>query len=80
MEQDKDFSLEEAFKRLEQIASALEEGNLSLMEALEKYEAGMKLAGVCEQHLNAMVLKVDQVVKRKEEMFLQPVFWEENEV
>ncbi len=79
MEQEKSFSLEEAFKQLEEIASALEEGNLSLMESLEKYEEGMKLAGLCEQHLNAMVLKVDQVVKSKEEMSLQPVFWKENE-
>jgi len=54
-------SFEEAFGRLEETVQALEAGNLTLEEATRLYEAGMSLARLCNQVLNATELRITQL-------------------
>jgi exodeoxyribonuclease VII small subunit len=42
---------EEALKKLEKIVEELEGGDLSLDEALKKYQEGVELSRVCAQRL-----------------------------
>jgi exodeoxyribonuclease VII small subunit len=55
------FSYEEAFQKLEQAVAALQDGHLSLEQALEHYEEGMKLAQHCHQLLQQAELRVQQL-------------------
>jgi exodeoxyribonuclease VII small subunit len=55
------FSYEEAFQKLEQAVAALQDGHLSLEQALEQYEEGMKLAQHCHQLLQQAELRVQQL-------------------
>ncbi|MCD5390958.1 exodeoxyribonuclease VII small subunit [candidate division NPL-UPA2 bacterium] len=54
---------EEALKKLENIVEGLEGGNLSLDEAVKKYEEGMKLAKICTKKLEEAERKVEVLVK-----------------
>jgi len=54
-------SFEEAFRRLEETAKALEAGNLTLDEATRLYEEGMNLAKLCNRLLDATQLKITQL-------------------
>ena len=56
-----ELSFEEAFRRLEETAQALEEGNLTLDEATRLYEEGMNLAKLCNQLLTATQLKITEL-------------------
>ncbi len=42
---------ESAVKRLEEITSSLEKENLSLEEALKRYEEGVRLVRICNEKL-----------------------------
>ena len=46
-----DLGFEKALEKLDEIVAELEEGELSLEEALKKFEAGMALKELCEQKL-----------------------------
>lgn len=52
---------EEAFRKLEETAQALEEGNLTLDEATRLYEEGMGLAKLCNRLLSATELKITEL-------------------
>lgn len=54
-------SYEEAFEKLEQAVSALQDGRLSLEKALEYYEEGMQLARRCHDLLQTAELRVQQL-------------------
>lgn len=54
-------SYEEAFEKLELAVSALQDGRLSLDQALEYYEEGMKLAQHCHDLLQKAELRVQQL-------------------
>ncbi|MCK4326565.1 exodeoxyribonuclease VII small subunit [bacterium] len=54
---------EEALKKLENIVEDLEKGDLSLDEAVKKYEEGMKLAKICTKKLEEAEKKVEVLVK-----------------
>ncbi len=54
-------SFEEAFRKLEETAQALEEGNLTLDEATRLYEEGMSLAKLCNRLLSATELKITEL-------------------
>ena len=54
---------EEAMERLEKITQELEEGNLSLDGALERFEEGMKLIGFCEKKLEEAEKKIQVLIK-----------------
>ena len=54
---------EEALKKLEDIVSKLEAGDMSLEESLSKYEEGIKLSKICSRQLEAAKSKVELLMK-----------------
>ena len=54
-------SFEEIYLRLEKTVEALESGNLTLDEATNLYEEGMKLAQICSDMLSKAELKVTEL-------------------
>lgn len=54
MENNKDFNIEEAFKRLEEINTKLESPQISLKESLELYSEGVKLVACCKENLEGV--------------------------
>ena len=61
-----EMKFEEALKRLEKIVDDLEDGNLSLDEALEKYEEGIRLSKSCAKKLEAAKKKVEILLKSED--------------
>jgi exodeoxyribonuclease VII small subunit len=58
----KDMSFEQAMTELEGLVRRLEEGRLSLEDAIHSYERGTALRAHCETKLRAAKLKVEQVL------------------
>lgn len=54
---------ETALKKLEKIVHTLEEGNISLQEALQSFEEGIKLINLCEEKLEATEKKIEILLK-----------------
>ena len=54
-------SFEEAFTLLSEMAEQLEEGGLTLAEATERFEEGIKLVQFCNQLLNTAELKITEL-------------------
>ena len=54
-------SYEDAFEKLEQAVTALQDGRLDLDRALAYYEEGMKLAQYCHDLLQKAELRVEQL-------------------
>ncbi|MDI9480231.1 MAG: exodeoxyribonuclease VII small subunit [Syntrophomonadaceae bacterium] len=54
---------EEALKRLEEIVSQLEDGELELDEAIRLFEEGVKLSLYCQKELKAADGKVQKLVQ-----------------
>ncbi len=61
MTQETEPSFEEAYRELEATVRRLEEGDLTLEEALASYEQGMRLARHCQAELDAAQLRVEQL-------------------
>ena len=57
-----ELSFEEAFRQLEEVISALEEGNLPLEETIALFEKGTKLAKECSTRLDKAELKVRKLL------------------
>jgi exodeoxyribonuclease VII small subunit len=51
-------SFEDAYTQLEQTVRTLEEGGMPLDETTRLFEEGMRLAHICQQHLNTAELKI----------------------
>lgn len=68
---------EEALKNLENIVGALEGGDLSLEEALTKYEEGVKLVKLCQKKLGEARKKIEILVKAKDGKVKTEPFGEE---
>jgi exodeoxyribonuclease VII small subunit len=69
-----EIKFEEALKKLEKIVADLEKGDLSLDEALKKYQEGLELSRVCSQKLDSAKKKVDVLTKNKKGEFeLKPL-------
>jgi len=69
-----EIKFEEALKKLEKIVEDLEKGDLSLDEALKKYQEGIELARLCAQRLESAKKKIDVLVKNKKGEFeLKPL-------
>lgn len=65
---------EEALKKLEKIVTDLERGDLSLDEALKKYQEGIELSRNCSQKLESAKKKIDVLTKNKKGEFeLKPM-------
>ena len=61
-----EMKFEDALKKLEKIVGDLENGNISLDEALEKYEEGIRLSKVCAKKLEAAKKKVEILLKAED--------------
>jgi exodeoxyribonuclease VII small subunit len=64
-----EIKFEEALKKLEKIVQELETGDITLDEALKKYQSGVELARVLNQRLNTAKKKIDLLVKNKKGEF-----------
>jgi exodeoxyribonuclease VII small subunit len=65
---------EEALKKLETIVGDLEKGELSLDEALKRYQEGLELSRLCSQRLENAKKKIDILAKNKKGDFeLRPL-------
>jgi len=63
--------------KLEAITQKLEEGNLPLEEALQRFEEGMKLISFCQKKLEETEKKIQVLIKEKDKFKLKG--WEEEE-
>lgn len=67
MSEDEDIAVEDehdfqsALDRIRSIARDLEEGELALEEAMERYEEGLELIGFCEERLEDAELLIEEV-------------------
>lgn len=69
-----EMKFEEALKKLEKIVEDLEKGDLSLDEALKKYQEGLDLSRQCSQRLENAKKKIDLLAKNKKGEFeLKPL-------
>ncbi|MBP6919741.1 MAG: exodeoxyribonuclease VII small subunit [Candidatus Omnitrophica bacterium] len=65
---------EDALKKLEKIVEELEQGDLSLDEALKKYQEGIELSRACTARLENAKKKIDVLAKNKKGDFeLEPL-------
>lgn len=69
-----EIKFEDALKKLEKIVEDLEKGDLSLDEALKKYQEGIELSRACAQRLDSAKKKIDLLVKNKKgDLELKPL-------
>ena len=62
-EQVKEIEFETALKKLESIVQNLEQGELSLEQALKQYEEGVKMADICTKRLTEAQKRVEVLMK-----------------
>ena len=60
-------SLEERLKQLEELTSKLEEGNLSIDEAISVYSQSMDLAVSCKKSLDSLSQKITVARKKAQQ-------------
>ena len=60
---DKQIQFEEAFKRLDEIVTMLESGDLSLEESMTLFEEGITLTKTCKTRLEAAEQKIQLLLK-----------------
>lgn len=59
-------TFESSMKELEEVVKELEKGELSLDEALSKFEKGINLSKECNKHLDEAEKKINAVVKNED--------------
>jgi exodeoxyribonuclease VII small subunit len=59
----KELKFEASLKRLEEIVTKLEEGDLELEKSIELFEEGMKMASGCQKRLDEAEKKVEKLIK-----------------
>ena len=64
-----EIKFEDALKKLEKIVDDLERGDLSLDEALKKYQEGIELSRQCATRLEGAKKKIELLVKNKKGEF-----------
>ena len=57
-------SFEKALERLEELAAAMESGELGLEKMVEVFEEGQKLVKLCSSKLNEVEKKIELLVKK----------------
>ena len=66
-------TFEKALEKLEKIVSELEDGNISLEDALSRYEEGIKLSRQCQEKLAHAEKKIEVLSKTaKGELIRKP--------
>ena len=65
-------TFEQAMKELEQVVAELEKGDLSLDNAISKFESGIKLSKECESKLEKAEKKINMLVNNGEELTEAP--------
>ena len=74
-------TFENAMKRLESIVHELEGGDLTLDEAVKKFEEGVKLSRFCSNKLDETEKKVSILIKDEEgNIRSEPFLLEKNEM
>lgn len=69
-----EIKFEDALKKLEKIVEELEQGDLSLDEALKKYQEGIELSRACTARLENAKKKIDVLTRNKKGDFeLKPL-------
>ncbi len=63
MSQEKKITYEQAVKRLEEIADAMESGKLTLDESIKLYEESVKLSKFCYDTLNNFRQRISEVTE-----------------
>ncbi|MFA5516528.1 MAG: exodeoxyribonuclease VII small subunit [Desulfuromonadales bacterium] len=66
MAEDKKKSFEAALQALEAEVASLEQGELSLEDSLRCFESGVKNVTLCRQHLQAVELRVEKLLKDRD--------------
>ena len=56
-----DIRFEDAMKELEQLVRRLEEGQVTLEEAVSVYERGVALKNLCDEQLKSARMRIDQI-------------------
>lgn len=76
-----EIKFEKALEKLEKIVEDLESGDVSLDEALKKYEEGVKLSRTCQSRLSQAEKKIEVLTKSLDGSFeIQEFDSEEAEV
>jgi len=70
---------EEALQKLEAIVSKMEEGDLTLEEALNAFEEGVKLAKFCSSKLDEAERRVEKLIRTQEGRLQTTPFSEEED-
>lgn len=63
-------AFEESMKELEQVVSELERSDLTLDEAIDKFEVGMKLTKECNEYLDKAEKRINMIVNGEEKTFV----------
>ncbi len=74
-----EMKFEDSLKKLEKIIEELEAGDLSLDEALKRYQEGIELSKACSQKLESAKKKIDLLVKNKKGEFELRPFTEQKQ-
>ena len=69
-------SFEKALERLESIVQEMESGELSLENALKKFEEGVKLSHFCTQKLNETEKKITILMEQSDGTVVEKPFGE----
>lgn len=68
MENEKELSFEDKIRELEATIKELEDGEVNLDDAIDKYTKAMKLAKECSLQLNAVTEKVNKILLENGEL------------
>ena len=71
---EKENNFEDSMKNLEQIATELENGNLSLDESVKKFEKGMKVSKKCNEILENAEKRITILLKQENEEYKEENF------
>ena len=71
-----EISFEDALKRLEEIVSSLETGQLPLDESLSVFEEGIRLSRLCNKKLVETKQKVEKLMEKNGKLFTEPMISE----
>lgn len=71
MSQEKEMTYEQAVKRLEEIASLMESGKLSLDDSVKFYDESVKLTEFCYSKLEAFKQRIYEVTSSGEKELAQ---------